>query len=86
MASRITVSRFASGKITGASVVVSGIVVVGGIVVAIGGVAGHAQAGNIRVVVRKITTNSHLAIWQFRYSRIITFGLSKRQYGLIFSG
>ena len=36
----------------------------GGVGVVAGcGVAGHAQAGNIRVVVRRTTTNSHLVIW-----------------------
>ena len=83
MASRITVSRFTSRKVTGTSVVVGGVVVVGGIVVTGGSVAGHAQAGNIRVMVRGITTSSHLAIWEFRYLRIIIFSLSKRLYSLI---
>ncbi|MDP6587499.1 MAG: hypothetical protein QF535_22825 [Anaerolineales bacterium] len=62
MASRITVSRFISRKVTGTSVVVGGVMVVGDIVVAGCGVAGHAQAGNTRVVIRRITTSSHLAI------------------------
>ena len=77
MASRMAISRYASGKVTGASVGVDvgvgvGVTVSGGgvivtvwvtVIVVVGGVVPHAQAGNIRVVVRRKTTNSHLVIW-----------------------
>jgi|TARA_B100001971_G_C17976391_1_gene425043 hypothetical protein len=63
MASRIAVSRFASGKVTAVSIVVGGVAVVGCIVGVIDGVLPHAQMDNTKIVVRKITANNRLFIF-----------------------